>query len=186
MKSQHPSLVLHVIRGHGLLSFLESSSSTDSSTTSASTGGTGSTSQSDQWQRQDQLILAWLLSSLGKEILPQAISCETSADLWRMLHSTYSAQSTSRVLELKLQLQTLKKGNLTCTGFSIASNLSLFNCAQSAVKSVIKICPSTFLPVFRLSTIRLSLLLPRRAPPSPLPIYTVTSSILNLALPLKH
>jgi hypothetical protein len=55
-------------------------------------------------QRQDQLILAWLLSSLGPDILRQAISYETSADLWRMLHSSYSAQSTSRMLELKLSL----------------------------------------------------------------------------------
>jgi hypothetical protein len=75
------SQVLPVIRGHGLLSFLESSSSAALSTLTASPGANSTDLTSDMRQRQDQLILAWLLSSLGPDILPQAIGCETSADL---------------------------------------------------------------------------------------------------------
>lgn len=104
------SQVVPVIRGHGLLPYLDGTISADSSSASSSM-------HHENCVRQDQLILAWLLASLGSTVLPQAIGCKTSADLWGMVHRMYSNQSQSRVLELKLKLQTLKKGDLSCSEY---------------------------------------------------------------------
>jgi gag-polypeptide of LTR copia-type len=76
----------------------------------------------DIWIRQDRLILAWLRSSLSSSILIHAISCETVADLWQLLHRTCSARSQARALELKLHLQTLKKEEITYTEFLTCLN----------------------------------------------------------------
>lgn len=115
------SQVLPMIRGHGLLSFLD---------------GTAPNSGSEPWNRQDQLILAWILSSLGSSILPQAINCQTSADLWSMVHRVYSAQSQSKMLDLKSKLQTLQKGDLSCSEYlnsltAIALQLRSIGCEIS-------------------------------------------------------
>ncbi|KAH6785742.1 hypothetical protein C2S51_038197 [Perilla frutescens var. frutescens] len=55
--------------------------------------------------------------------------CVTSRDLWHMLQSLFQSQSKARVIQLKLQLQTTKKGDLTIDEYflkmrSYADNLA--------------------------------------------------------------
>jgi gag-polypeptide of LTR copia-type len=83
-----------------------------------------------QWHRQDQLILAWLFNSISPSILAQVINCETSAHLWQQLHQLHTSQSLARVLELKLQLQTSKKGGSTCRQY-LQHMQSIADCLRS-------------------------------------------------------
>jgi gag-polypeptide of LTR copia-type len=101
--------VLHKVQRHGLLSLLDGIATSLSSAITDPFGQFGATSPCEIWHHQDQLILTWLLSTLSPSILAQAISCDSLAALWLLLHQTYSAKSQSQALELKLQLQTLKK-----------------------------------------------------------------------------
>ena len=48
------------------------------------------------WNKQDQLLLSWLRSSLSDTILGQVVSCKTSAELWTLLQQTFSATSRAR------------------------------------------------------------------------------------------
>jgi gag-polypeptide of LTR copia-type len=45
------------------------------------------------------------------------INCETSRQLWIEINQMHTSQSMARVLELKLKLQTFKKGGTTCAQF---------------------------------------------------------------------
>jgi gag-polypeptide of LTR copia-type len=49
--------------------------------------------------------------------LAQVLHAETSLQLWQHLKQFHTSQFLAKVLELKLLLQTSKKGNLTCTQF---------------------------------------------------------------------
>jgi gag-polypeptide of LTR copia-type len=63
--------------------------------------------------RQDQLLLAWPLSTISEAVVPQVVHCLTAADLWHELYTRYSSQSLARVMDLNLQVQSLQKGHLS-------------------------------------------------------------------------
>jgi Gpi18-like mannosyltransferase len=65
------------------------------------------------WMRQDQLLLAWLLSIISEVFVSHVVHCAIATDLWRELHLRYSSQSLARVMDLKLQIQSLQKGHLS-------------------------------------------------------------------------
>ena len=71
----------------------------------------------EQWNREDQLLLSWLLSSLPTTILGQMIWCTTLHELWTTLEHLYSSCSKAKLLQLKIQLQTLKKGSLSISDY---------------------------------------------------------------------
>jgi hypothetical protein len=52
-------------------------------------------------------------NSSYSSVLAQVITCETSRDLWQSLQHIFDSKSLARILELSLQLQTTKKGNLS-------------------------------------------------------------------------
>jgi hypothetical protein len=61
------------------------------------------------WSWQDQLLLAWLLSSISKSIVSQVVHCSTSAELWHELQLWFSSQSLACIMELKMQQHSLQK-----------------------------------------------------------------------------
>lgn len=103
-----------VLHGYGLHHFLTS---------------TFTNPPSQSWTKQDQLILAWLRSSLSETLLGQVVSCTTSSALWTNLQQSFSATSRARLTELWRALQTTVKGRSTCTEYlnkmrAIADELS--------------------------------------------------------------
>ena len=65
------------------------------------------------WIRTDQAILSWLLNSISEEMLGHVLRCRFSAELWFLLENLFTTQSRARTLQLRFQLQSLKKGSLT-------------------------------------------------------------------------
>ena len=61
--------------------------------------------------RQDRLIGSWLMGSMNEDIVTQMIGCNTAREIWLTLEQTYSSSSTTKIMQLKGQLQNLKKGN---------------------------------------------------------------------------
>ncbi|KAL5704422.1 hypothetical protein ACHQM5_022856 [Ranunculus cassubicifolius] len=81
------------------------------------------------WQKQDQILLGWLLSSLSETVLAQVVGLSTSRDVWLALEKHYSSKSKSRVLHLRRELHNLKKGSKTMQQYflhakQIADNLA--------------------------------------------------------------
>ena len=64
-----------------------------------------------------RLTSSWLLSSLSTTILGQVIRCLTSNELWIALEHLYSSRSKAKLLQLKIELQTLKKVFLSMSDY---------------------------------------------------------------------
>lgn len=67
--------------------------------------------------QQNRLPLAWLFSTISTFVLPQVTRCKTSFDVWVALQDIFNTKSKSRILQLKNQLQTFKKGDLTTNDY---------------------------------------------------------------------
>ncbi|CAA0830411.1 Unknown protein, partial [Striga hermonthica] len=61
------------------------------------------------WMRQDQLLASWLLSSVTESVLVTTVGLTTSKEIWECLESTFASQSHAKILQYRLQLQTIKK-----------------------------------------------------------------------------
>jgi hypothetical protein len=104
------------LKGHDLYGFLDGTKIPPSPLVSTSPTGTVTTSTDPDtlwWHRQDQLILSMLMSSISDAMLPQVLGCKTAQELWNTLDRTFTSESQARVLNLRLQLTTAKKGNLS-------------------------------------------------------------------------
>jgi gag-polypeptide of LTR copia-type len=111
------SQIVPVLRGHGLISFISEKTVPPEESITTSDGVSQINPNFDKWQKQDQLILTWLFNSLSPQILSQVLNCETSLQLWQKLQQIYNSQSLAKILELKLKLQTIKKGGSYCTRY---------------------------------------------------------------------
>ncbi|KAL5756776.1 hypothetical protein ACOSP7_021207 [Xanthoceras sorbifolium] len=66
-----------------------------------------------EWRRFDQFLLGWLLTTVSESLIGQVVECMSALEAWRALESLFSQQSLTKVLQLKQQLQSLKKGSST-------------------------------------------------------------------------
>ncbi|CAI8596383.1 unnamed protein product [Vicia faba] len=69
------------------------------------------------WIVQDQALFIWLLSTISEFVLPRVLSCKHSYEVWDRIHKFFNAQMRARVRQLRVELKTTKKGNLSITEF---------------------------------------------------------------------
>ncbi|KAL5789587.1 hypothetical protein ACOSQ2_004475 [Xanthoceras sorbifolium] len=69
------------------------------------------------WEQQDQILLVWMLSSITQELLPEFVGYHTTCEAWKSIEQLFASQSKANVMQLKLQLQTLKKAGLSMTEY---------------------------------------------------------------------
>lgn len=82
----------------------------------------------DLWIEQDSLVLLWINATLTVPVLQRVVGLQSAREVWQRLEKLHLIQSRSRVLQLKQQFQTLKKGGLSVTDYldkmkSIADSL---------------------------------------------------------------
>ena len=65
------------------------------------------------WRRQDRTILSWIYSPFTLVIMAQIIGHTTSQSAWNALEKTLSSSSRARIMQLRLELQSTKKGSLS-------------------------------------------------------------------------
>jgi hypothetical protein len=65
----------------------------------------------------DKMIFSAIISTLSVEALPHVVGLTTSREVWLTLESLFSAQSQSRIMQLKQQLATLKKCAFTISAY---------------------------------------------------------------------
>ncbi|KAK9090992.1 hypothetical protein Sjap_024169 [Stephania japonica] len=58
-----------------------------------------------------------LFSSIHKDVIGHVTECETSFEIWKTLERLYNQASMARALQLKRQLNTLKKGSSSISSF---------------------------------------------------------------------
>lgn len=69
------------------------------------------------WLRRDQYLVSWILSSISETMLGHVTRCATAREIWCVLEDLFQSQSKARVMQLKLQLQTQKKGDMSVDDF---------------------------------------------------------------------
>ncbi|KAJ1695606.1 hypothetical protein LUZ63_012304 [Rhynchospora breviuscula] len=111
------SQILPVIRGHALMGYLDGSLMAPVASIPGANNILISNPDYELWHQQDQLILAWLFSSISPSILAQVVNCQTSASLWQYINQLHTSQSMAKTLDLQLQLQTSKRGGASCAQF---------------------------------------------------------------------
>lgn len=111
------SQILPVLRGHDLEGYADGSLLCSPKFTAGSSSDTNLNkaevilnSAYLAWIKQDQLLLSWILSSLTKGVLAQVGGCTTARGVWQSLEHMYALQSRAKIVQLRLQLQTTKKG----------------------------------------------------------------------------
>lgn len=61
------------------------------------------------WNKQDQILLGWLLSSLTESALAHVVGLQTSQAVWEALSKHFASKAQSRILYLKRELQNVKR-----------------------------------------------------------------------------
>ncbi|KAJ1686058.1 hypothetical protein LUZ63_017448 [Rhynchospora breviuscula] len=107
--------ILPIIHGYNLTQFLTSPSPNPTSVNSD--GQVEYNREYLLWHRQDQLLLGWLRSSLSESIQAQVVSCTTTSSLWSTLHCQFASTSRAKLIDLKRQLQTIRKDGSSCSEF---------------------------------------------------------------------
>ncbi|RZC08646.1 Retrovirus-related Pol polyprotein from transposon RE1 [Glycine soja] len=74
------------------------------------------------WDRQDALIMSWLLSTLSDSILSRVVTFCHSLQVWNTIRFHFHGLTRARTTQLRLELQTIKKGNKSCTTGDAISN----------------------------------------------------------------
>ncbi|KAI4387440.1 hypothetical protein MLD38_005274 [Melastoma candidum] len=77
------------------------------------------------WQRTDKAVMSLLFSALSTEPLHLVVCCKTSCEVWDVLRNRYESVAPSRVMNLRMQMQQLKKEGKTMQQFlNTLKNLS--------------------------------------------------------------
>lgn len=72
----------------------------------------------ETWYVQDQSIIDGLLSSMTEEVLSQITRCiDTSIQLRTSLHTMFSAQHEGNSIQIRTQLSTTKKGDMSASKY---------------------------------------------------------------------
>lgn len=100
--------VLTAVRGHGLTEILIPTGPPPP----AQLDGQPNAAH-DLWLRQDQLLASWLLASISEPILISTVGLDNACQIWCTLEQAFAGQSKAKILQHKLQIQKMKKGNLT-------------------------------------------------------------------------
>uniref|UniRef100_A0A2N9FLZ2 Integrase catalytic domain-containing protein n=1 Tax=Fagus sylvatica TaxID=28930 RepID=A0A2N9FLZ2_FAGSY len=63
------------------------------------------------WRKKDKALLTLLLSTLSSPVLAMVVGSTTSQEVWNRLEEKFTCTARANVLNLKLELQGIKKGN---------------------------------------------------------------------------
>ncbi|KAM5576327.1 hypothetical protein ABKV19_007270 [Rosa sericea] len=63
------------------------------------------------WKKTDKALLSLLVATLDDEIMDIVVGCKSSREAWLSLQQRFSNPSRANIMQLKIDLQTIKKGN---------------------------------------------------------------------------
>ncbi|KAJ8624626.1 hypothetical protein MRB53_033156 [Persea americana] len=69
------------------------------------------------WIQQDQNVLCWINATLSAAVLAHVVGLKTARDVWLALEKRFASLSRSHIIQLKTQLQSIKKGSQPITEY---------------------------------------------------------------------
>ncbi|CAJ2644825.1 unnamed protein product [Trifolium pratense] len=107
------SLVLPLIKGSKLDGYLLGTKKCpEQYITSNDISSKKSNPEFEDWHAHDQQILGWLRNSMTEGIATQLLHCETSKELWDEAQGLAGAHTRSRVIYLKSEFHSSRKGEM--------------------------------------------------------------------------
>ena len=108
------------IAGQGWYGFLDGSAVMPPATVTEGNGADAVTKPNPDyanWFYTDQRVLSILVGSMTEEILGHLVGRTTASSVWSCLLSMFSAQNRAGVRQMRRQLTTLKKNDLTAAAY---------------------------------------------------------------------
>lgn len=93
------------VRGYGLEDFLNGTVRIPPRFITSSKNTTINNPEFVKYQRQDNLICSWLLSSISVKLPPQVIGSKTANGVWSTVERIFNSQSAAKVMHHKRQLK---------------------------------------------------------------------------------
>ena len=103
----------NAVRGYGLEGFLFGTEQVPPKMVTDKIGVLVPNPKFRDYQRQDHLLISWLLSSIGSAFLPQVVGCSSAFEVWNTISQNFNSQSSAKVMYYKSQMQMLKNDGLT-------------------------------------------------------------------------
>ena len=69
------------------------------------------------WKKKDKALLTLLYSTLSSPVIVMVIGLSTSLEVWNTLEERFISTTRANVLNLKMELQSIRKGNETITTY---------------------------------------------------------------------
>ncbi|KAK9083599.1 hypothetical protein Scep_030070 [Stephania cephalantha] len=69
------------------------------------------------WVRTDHLLMVWFVTNISDSVIGNVADCKSSFEIWSVLESLFAQASMARALQLKQQLNTLKKVSIKISEF---------------------------------------------------------------------
>lgn len=70
------------------------------------------------WVQLDQNVLCWINATLSEGVLAHVVGHSTTKDVWTALELRFASLTRSHVIQLKTQLQAIKKGNMSIADYA--------------------------------------------------------------------
>lgn len=104
--------VLAAIYCHELKKFIEESSERPQRYANVEDELAGKvSSEFISWNRQDQLLLSWLLLSMSESMLTRVVGCERSYSVWERISQFFVSQNRAKIRQFKTELCNTRKGD---------------------------------------------------------------------------
>ncbi|KAL9688442.1 hypothetical protein QQ045_032863 [Rhodiola kirilowii] len=97
----------------------------------------------DRWQRVNDTVMSWLISSVSKQIVGQILHAEDVAVAWQTLHARFSGTNLSRKFALKKDICNLLQGDLEVAAYfqKLASYWEELDAMRRRPSSGFRNCP---------------------------------------------
>ena len=69
------------------------------------------------WQRNNAMVLSWLLNSLSENIRNSVLYFDTAEDLWRDLEGRFGQSNKARLFQVQKDVSCLSQGNMDIAGY---------------------------------------------------------------------
>ncbi|XP_016711535.1 uncharacterized protein [Gossypium hirsutum] len=102
-----------ILRGYGLLGFIDGTFTAPPRFVQSFDGALVTNPSASIFDQQDNLLTSWLLSTISSSFLSSFTDVQTAGDVWIMANNLFAADTTAKQSQLRHELHSLRKGNLS-------------------------------------------------------------------------
>ncbi|KAL2247255.1 UNVERIFIED_CONTAM: hypothetical protein Sindi_2577800, partial [Sesamum indicum] len=67
----------------------------------------------EQWQRNDCMVVSWILNFMSKDIVKAFLYVASARDLWRELESRFGESNGPMLYKIQREITSISQGNMS-------------------------------------------------------------------------